>query len=95
MSDSNSVKSVLKAFAIIEELKEKGPMGVAGLSESLGMDKSTVHRLLNTINYGDSRNLQRAVWPLLGLKLVIHDIFDSSLLSVFFCDYVGISHCII
>ena len=31
----------------------------------------------NTINYGDSRNLQLAVWPLLGLKLVIHNIFDN------------------
>lgn len=38
-------------------------------------------RFLNTINCGDSKNLQCAVLPLLGLQLVIHDIFDCSLFN--------------
>ena len=46
---SNSVKSVVKAFLLMEELDKSGEMSVGDLSERLQMDKATVHRLLNTI----------------------------------------------
>lgn len=46
---SNSVKSVMKAFQIMEELDKSGELGIGDLSERLLMDKATVHRLVNTI----------------------------------------------
>lgn len=46
---SNSVKSVMKAFLIMEELDKSGEMSIGDLSERLRMDKATVHRLINTI----------------------------------------------
>jgi DNA-binding IclR family transcriptional regulator len=46
---SNSVKSVVKAFLLMEELDKSGEMSIGDLSERLQMDKATVHRLLNTI----------------------------------------------
>lgn len=46
---SNHVKSVLKAFQIIEELDRFGELSIGELSQALSMDKTTVHRLINTI----------------------------------------------
>lgn len=46
---SNSVKSVVKAFLIMEELDRFGEMSIGDLSDKLQMDKATVHRLINTI----------------------------------------------
>ncbi len=46
---SNSVKSVMKAFLIMEELDKAGELSIGDLSERLLMDKATVHRLINTI----------------------------------------------
>ncbi len=46
---SNNVKSILKAFSILEELNSKSEMSIAEISEKLQMDKATVHRLINTI----------------------------------------------
>ena len=46
---SNSVKSVMKAFLIMEELDKSGELSIGDLSERLRMDKATVHRLINTI----------------------------------------------
>jgi len=46
---TNQVKSVKKAFLIMEELDRSGELSVGDLSERLRMDKATVHRLLNTI----------------------------------------------
>lgn len=46
---SNSVKSVVKAFLLMEELDKSGEMSIGDLSERLEMDKATVHRLLNTM----------------------------------------------
>lgn len=51
---------------------------------------------LNAISYGGNRNLKHAVWPLLGLKLVIHDIFDSALCKgnfFFVCVFWSFSLC--
>jgi Transcriptional regulator len=47
--NSNNVKSVLKAFLIMEELDKGGELSIGDLSERLSMDKATVHRLINTI----------------------------------------------
>ncbi len=46
---SNSVKSVMKAFLIMEELDKSGELSIGELSERLLMDKATVHRLVTTI----------------------------------------------
>lgn len=47
--NSNNVKSVMKAFLIMEELDKSGELSIGDLSERLHMDKATVHRLINTI----------------------------------------------
>ena len=46
---SNFVKSVIKAFDILEILDKKHEMGISELSEILEWDKSTVHRLVTTL----------------------------------------------
>jgi len=46
---SNSVKSILKAFAIMEELDRGGDLSLAEVSERLAMDKGTAFRLLGTM----------------------------------------------
>lgn len=45
----NCVKSILKAFQIIEALDRFGELSIGQLSQALSMDKATVHRLINTI----------------------------------------------
>jgi hypothetical protein len=70
-------------------------LNMALLMEFL-LQNSLLHgkdRFLNTMNYGDSRNLQRAVWSLLGFKLVIHHIFHSSLCKCNFFLF-GVFHCV-
>lgn len=47
--NSGNVKSVIKAFLIMEELDKSGELGIGEISERLGMDKATVHRLINTV----------------------------------------------
>ncbi|HWQ80319.1 MAG TPA: IclR family transcriptional regulator [Anaerovoracaceae bacterium] len=47
--NSNQVKSVTKAFLIMEELDKSGELSIGDLSERLRMDKATVHRLVNTV----------------------------------------------
>ncbi len=46
---NNSVKSVTKAFAIIDALDKAEELSISQLSEILEMDKTTVHRIVNTI----------------------------------------------
>ncbi len=46
---SNCVKSVMKAFLLMEELDRAGELSIGDLSERLDMDKATVHRLINTV----------------------------------------------
>lgn len=47
----NHVKSVLKAFSILEELDSAGELSIGELSSRLSMDKATVHRLVSTLKY--------------------------------------------
>lgn len=49
IKQGNYVKSILKAFQIIEELDKFGELSIGELSQMLSMDKATVHRLINTI----------------------------------------------
>lgn len=43
-------KTVVKAFALLEELAQSDhPLGISELSESLGLGKSNVHRILQTL----------------------------------------------
>ncbi|MBR0596719.1 IclR family transcriptional regulator [Sinanaerobacter chloroacetimidivorans] len=46
---SNDVKSIRKAFLIMEELDMAGELSLGDLSERLSMDKATVHRLVTTM----------------------------------------------
>ena len=46
---TNSVKSVMKAFLIMEELDKYGELSIGDISDRLNMDKATVHRLVKTI----------------------------------------------
>lgn len=48
---SNYVKSVLKAFSILEELDYAGELSLGDLSDRLSMDKATVHRLVSTVKH--------------------------------------------
>lgn len=48
---SSYVQSVIRALEILELLNEKKEQGVTQIGESLDLDKSTVHRLLNTLKY--------------------------------------------
>jgi IclR family KDG regulon transcriptional repressor len=45
----NHVKSIQKAFLIIEELDKSGELSIGDISLQLGMNKATVHRILQTI----------------------------------------------
>lgn len=56
---SNIVKSVMKAFLIMEELDKTGELSIGDLSERLCMDKATVHRLINTIKEAGYVNQNR------------------------------------
>lgn len=48
-SEKNPVQSAGKIFQIMETLSEEGPCGLLELSNMLGLNKSTVHRLLNSL----------------------------------------------
>lgn len=45
----NPIQVAGKLFAVIELLAERGPMGIMELSTSLGFHKSTVHRLVTSL----------------------------------------------
>lgn len=46
---SNQVKSIVKALGILELLDKENELGIGEISERLGLDKSTVHRLVSTL----------------------------------------------
>lgn len=46
---SNYIKSVIKALDLLEILDKEKELGISELSEVLGWDKSTVHRLISTL----------------------------------------------
>ncbi len=48
---NNPVQSAGKIFQIMEMLAEEGPCGLLEISHQLNLNKSTVHRLLNSLIY--------------------------------------------
>lgn len=46
---SNIVKSIVKAFDLLELLDKNNELGIGEISELLGWDKSTVHRIITTL----------------------------------------------
>ncbi len=50
-NEKNPVQSAGKIFQIMETLAEEGPCGLLELSHLLNINKSTVHRLLNSLIY--------------------------------------------
>lgn len=47
--DRGGVQSIVRAFAVLEALADRGPTGVSGLAEQLGLPLPTVHRLIRTL----------------------------------------------
>lgn len=48
---SNLVQSVIRAFDILELLDNENELGISEISERLGLEKSTVHRLISTLKH--------------------------------------------
>lgn len=55
----NQVKSVQKAFLILEELDRAGELSIGELSLRLGMNKATVHRIVQTVKEAGFINQNR------------------------------------
>lgn len=72
MSKVITVKSVDRALCIIEKLKENSSgMGVTDLSTALGVSKSTIHRLLMSLNVENYVSQEPSTGKyLLGLKFI-------------------------
>lgn len=51
MKKDNYVQSVIRALEIIEILNERKELGITEIALSLDLDKSTVHRLINTLRH--------------------------------------------
>jgi DNA-binding IclR family transcriptional regulator len=49
MQEKNPIQVSERIFRIIEFLANEGPTGLSELSEQLGLNKSTVHRILNSL----------------------------------------------
>ena len=49
----NPIQVADRLFAVIEELSKSGPTGLIELSNTLGLHKSTTHRLLTSLMYMD------------------------------------------
>ena len=66
----NPIQVAEKLFRVIELLAENGPMGIMELSASLGFHKSTVHRLVASLQYmGYIRQDEESLKYYLSLKL--------------------------
>ncbi len=50
-NDKNPVQSADRIFQVIDVLTERGPCGLLEISAMLSLNKSTVHRLLNSLIY--------------------------------------------
>lgn len=51
MEEKNPIQVSERIFSVIECLAQSGPMGLLELSKELGLNKSTVHRILNSLIY--------------------------------------------
>lgn len=67
----NPIQVAEKLFHVIELLSENGPMGIMDLSNSLGFHKSTVHRLVTSLQYmGYIRQDEESLKYSLSLKFL-------------------------
>ena len=67
----NPIQVAEKLFRVIELLAENGPMGIMELSASLGFHKSTVHRLVASLQYmGYIRQDEESLKYYLSLKFL-------------------------
>ena len=67
----NPIQVAEKLFRVIELLAENGPMGIMELSASLGFHKSTVHRLVASLQYmGYIRQDEESLKYSLSLKFL-------------------------
>ncbi|MBA1334776.1 MAG: Transcriptional regulator, IclR family [Firmicutes bacterium] len=48
---SNMVQSLVRALDIIELLDREGELGISEISNTLGLEKTTVHRLISTLKF--------------------------------------------
>ncbi len=48
---SNLVQSVIRALNILETIDAHGELGISEISDKLGLDKSTVYRIISTLRY--------------------------------------------
>lgn len=53
MEEKNPIQVAERIFAAIEYLAQNGPQGLMELSKELGLNKSTVHRILTSLTYMD------------------------------------------
>lgn len=51
MEEKNPIQVADRLFGVIELLAERGPMGLIEISKELELNKSTVHRVLNSLIY--------------------------------------------
>jgi DNA-binding IclR family transcriptional regulator len=51
MAEKNPIQVADKIFRAVEVLSEKGPLGVIELSEALELNKTTVYRILSSLEY--------------------------------------------
>lgn len=67
----NPIQVAEKLFLVIELLAENGPMGIMDISSSLGFHKSTVHRLVSSLQYmGYIRQDEESLKYSLSLKFL-------------------------
>lgn len=67
----NPIQVAEKLFQVIELLAENGPMGIIDMSSSLGFHKSTVHRLVTSLQFmGYIRQDEESLKYFLSLKFL-------------------------
>lgn len=71
MEEKNPIQSAGRIFQVMELLADKGEMGLLELSQELGLNKSTVHRMLSSLIYmGYARQNETTQKYCLSFKLV-------------------------
>jgi len=71
MEEKNPIQSAGRIFKVMELLADKGEMGLLELSQELGLNKSTVHRMLSSLIYmGYARQNETTQKYCLSFKLV-------------------------
>lgn len=69
----NPIQVAEKLFRVIELLAENGPMGIMELSASLGFHKSTVHRLVASLQYMGYIRQDRGILKIFPVPEILRD----------------------